>query len=176
MDRPSAAKPARKPSTREITRQRCRHDIGLKVSIGQVMVKHRFARPNGKDGFHLANAKKELMARMKEDGACQPNDDAVSRNKLILDHRFLLRCARRLSEYEGLIQQSLADSRWKRKPRHSLSKYVVGRAQFGDRRARLQGGGRKRKFPDAVAKLRSRTKHCQPRRPHAIFKSPFERV
>ena len=95
---------------------------------------------------------------------------------LILDHRFLLRCARRLSEYEQLIERSLADSRWKRKPRHSLAKYVVRCTQFGNRRARLEGGGRKRKFPDAVAKLRSRTKPCHPRRPHAIFKSPFERV
>ena len=103
------------PTLKRATR-RSQHHMDIKMFVGQVVWGHRFKRPSGSDGFRLAAAKKELSSRMNDWCSSDSNND-YWRDKL-MDHKFLLRCARRVSEHEGFTRRTKDDSKSKRKPRH----------------------------------------------------------
>ena len=150
------------PTLKRATR-RSQHDMGIKMFVGRVVRGHRIKRPSGPDGFRLAAAKKELSSRMNE--CCSSDSNNDWRDKL-MDHKFLLRCARRVSEHEEFIRRIKDDSKSKRKPIHPLSNYkcIVSSKQSGVRRSRLPGAGRQFRFPDARKRLRPRVRSwfCAP--------------
>ena len=124
----------------------------MEIRVGQVVRGHRFKRPSGPGGIRLAAAQEELSSRMNAYGSSDSNN-GYWRAKL-MDRKFLLRCARRLSEHEEFARRTEDDSKPKRKPRHPLSKHILSSEQPGVRRSRLPGAGRQFRFPDARKRLR----------------------